>query len=156
MNPESSGASASSRLGLLSCWVQNSLSQLGLIATDAILCAVGHKVEIRLSLSYTLSRRTWEESNIAREQRVWMGVSWNLQGEFWWSWVCTGPKRIPGTTLLTSVHRASFSLGSSLVFSPKITLPGIWFVLLLLQLLIGLTASIIPPSSWKTHPQACL
>lgn len=76
MNPESSGASASSRLGLLSCWVQNSLSQLGLIATDAILCAVGHKVEIVFH-SLILRADEHERSPILPESR---GFGWESHG----------------------------------------------------------------------------
>jgi len=74
-----------------------------------------------------------------------MGVAGNLQEELWWSWVCTGAKHIPGAMLLTSVPHALFSVGSSFVFSPELTRPGIWFVLLLLQLFAGLAASVIPP-----------
>lgn len=64
-----------------------------------------------------------------------MGVTGNCLGEFWWSWVCAGAKSIPGATLLTSAPHA-FSIGSSFVFSPELTGPGIWSTLLLQQLLL--------------------
>lgn len=70
------------------------------------------------------SQQTQKGSCGFKGQRVWMGVTGNLQGEFWWSWVCSGARSIPGATLLTSMPYA-FSVRSSFVFSPELTGPGI-------------------------------
>lgn len=70
------------------------------------------------------SQQTQKRSCGFKGQRVWMGVTRNLQGEFWWSWVCSGARSIPGATLLTSMPYA-FSVRSSFVFSPELTGPGI-------------------------------
>lgn len=138
MKPQTSGASPGSRLGLTQLPGSKQPKPVGFN------CYRRHTLCSGTQSGKQIDKQTRERSSVSKGQRVWMGVAGNLQGEFWWSWVCTGAKRIPGATLLTSAPRASFSAGSSFVFPPELIRPGIWLLLLLPQLFAGLAPSIIP------------
>lgn len=145
MKPQTSGASPGSRLGFAQLPGSKQPQPVGFNCCGCrTLCSGTQSGKLAFAPLVLSADKHERGSSVSKGQRVWMGVAGNLPGEFWRRWVCTRAKRVPGATPLTSVPHALFSIGSSFVFSPELIQPGIWFVLLLLQLLAGLAASIIP------------
>lgn len=91
-NPEAGAHSLVPAWASLSSWDQCSPSQLGLIAADAVRCAVGCKVENRLSTPHVLNRQTRKGSVASKGRRFGREIQGICRGNSGGARFAEGPR----------------------------------------------------------------